>query len=90
MLIIINYSAAERVRLKDIISPSVKERLKLQLIQGRKFKKIEIEKNCELREAIEYDPKKLKFMQGHAYYEFKHAKENISEDKELIFMSKVH
>jgi hypothetical protein len=49
--------------------------------------KLDIEKNCKLREAIESSHKKFKCQR--AYYEFINGKENISEDKKLIFMNKV-
>ena len=71
------------------IIPTVEVKLKLKLITDRSFKKLDIEQNdSSLREAIEYTGSK-KFKRGHAYYEFIHDKENISEDKELIFMNKV-
>ena len=69
------------------IMPSVEVKLKLELITNRKFDKLDIKKNCTLREAIESSNKKFK--RGRAYYEFIHKYENISEDKELIFMNKV-
>ena len=69
------------------IIPSLEVKLKLELITNRSFEKLDIKTNCKLREAIEYGNKK--FERGRAYYEFIHDKENISEDKELIFMNKV-
>lgn len=67
----------------------IEVKLKLEPLVGRSFMKIDIEKDCTLWEAIEYHPKNLKFKRGHAYYEFVHGKENVSEDKELIFINKV-
>ena len=60
-------------------------KLKLELIAEREFESCIIQNSCTLREAVE---KQLnaKFMRGHAYYEFAHKIENISEDKEIIFM----
>ena len=72
--------------MSDII-PSVKDKLKLKLITDRKFAAINVNKNCKLREAIESSKKQFK--RGQAYYEFINDKENISEDKELIFINKV-
>ena len=69
------------------ILPSLEVKLKLELITDRSFEKLDIKNNCKLREAIEYSNKKFK--RGRAYYEFIHDKENISEDKELVFMNKV-
>ena len=69
------------------IVPSLEVKLKLQLIKDRRVEKLDIKENCKLREAIEYRNKKFK--RGHTYYEFVHDQENISEDKELIFMNKV-
>ena len=57
------------------------------MIIDRKFEKLDVRKNCTLRETIESSNKNFK--RGWAYYEFIHDKENISEDKELIFMNKV-
>lgn len=68
------------------IMPSVEVKLKLKLTK-RGFEKLDIKKNCTLREAIKSSNKMFK--RGQAYYEFIHEKENISEDKELIFMNKV-
>lgn len=62
--------------------------LKLQPIKVRNFTKLEIEKDCKLREAIEDHSKKV-FKRGHAYYEFTHKIENISVEKELIFTDEV-
>ena len=69
------------------ILPIVNYKLKLELITNRKFEMLEVEKNGKLREAIESSNKK--FMRGRAFYEFINDIENISEDKELIFMNKV-
>jgi hypothetical protein len=69
------------------IIPSVKDKLKLKLITDRKFDEIDVDKNCKLREAIESSNKKFK--RGRVYYEFINGKENITEDKELIFINKV-
>ena len=71
----------------NIISSNV-AKLKLKPITDRSFKKVKIGKDCKLRDFIEYEMS-LKFKRGHAYYEFIHEKENISEDRELIFMDKV-
>ena len=62
-------------------------KLKLEFITNRVFEKLDIKKNCTVREAIESSNKKFK--RGRAYYEFIHEKEKISDDKELIFMNKV-
>ena len=83
--LIIYYETLD-VRPLDIL-PSIKDRLKLEKITDRKFTKLEIEKDCKLREAIEYHSKLFK--QGHTYYEFTHKKENVSVDKELIFFNEV-
>ena len=68
--------------------PSIEVTLKLKEIEGRKFTKLKIVEDCTLRDAVELKLK-LKFKRGHAYYEFFHEKENISQDKELIFVNKV-
>ena len=67
---------------------SIIDKLKLEPITERKFRKHTMENSCSLRDAVEY---KLTadFKRGRAYYEFAHKKENISEDKEVIFMDKV-
>ena len=64
--------------------PSIEVKLNLELITERSFDRLDIRNDCKLREAIEYSKKK--FVRGRAYYEFVHDKENISEDKQLIFM----
>ena len=69
------------------IMPSVKEKLELKPITGRKFDEINVKKNGKLREAIESNNKK--FERGRAYYEFINKKENISEDQKFIFIDKV-
>ena len=69
------------------ITPSVELKLKLELITHRKFDKLEVVKNSKLRDVVERSNRTFK--RGQAYYEFINAKENISEDKELIFMNKV-
>ena len=76
----------ESVLLKEIM-PSIEVTLNLKSTIDRYFNKLEIKKDCRLREAVEYESKIFK--RGHAYYEFTHEKESISEDKELIFMNKV-
>ena len=86
-LLSLNITELGTLQLNIIVPIEVK--LKLEPLVGRNFVKIDIEKDCTLREAIEYHPKKLKFKRGHAYYEFFHEKENVSEDKELIFINKV-
>jgi hypothetical protein len=70
--------------------PSTIDRLKLEPIDERDriFKKHTVLKNCKLRDAIAFEMKAT-FKQGHAYYEFTHGIENISEEKELIFMKEV-
>ena len=67
--------------------PNLEDKMKLEWITDRSFEKLDVKKDCKLREAIDCYNKKFK--RGRAYYEFVHDKENISEDKELIFMNKV-
>lgn len=69
--------------------PNIEVTLKLEKIDGRKFIELEIEEDCKLRDAVELKLR-LKFKRGHSYYQFAHEKENISRDKELIFMNKVN
>ena len=69
--------------------PSIEDTLKLEEIEERKFRMLKIQKDCKLRDAVEMDLK-LKFKQGHAYYQFVHEKENVSRDRELIFVNKVY
>ena len=70
------------------IIPTIAERLKLKPIEGRNFRKEEIKKDCKLREIFENEAKAFK--RGHAYYEFIHERENVSGDKEIIFMNEVN
>ena len=66
----------------------IEVQLNLQEIDRGRFEMYAIENSCKLREAAPF--KKLgHFKRGYAYYEFKHEKENISEDKEIILMHKV-
>lgn len=69
---------------------SIIHQLKLKPINhnDRKFRKHIVQSNCNLKYAIE-NQLKATFKRGHAYYEFTHDIENISEEKELIFMEKV-
>lgn len=53
----------------------------------RQFVQHIVERNCALKEFIE--DKGLFFTRGLAFYEFTHSVESITEDKELIIMSKV-
>ena len=76
----------ESILLKEIM-PSIEATLNLKPIVDRSFNKLEIKKDCKLKEAVEYESKLFK--RGHAYYEFTHKMEHVSEDKELIFMNKV-
>ena len=71
------------------VLPSAGDMLKLELITNRKFEELEVEKNGTLREAVERMRSYRTFKRGRAYYEFINVKENITEDKELIFMNKV-
>ena len=57
------------------VMSSIEDKMKLKPIIGRNFRKVEVKKDCKLREAIEYDKNKLIFKRGHAYYEFTHEKE---------------
>ena len=69
---------------------SIIDQLKLEPISDsdRKFRKHTVQSNCSLKEAIDFQMK-APFKWGHAYYEFTHDVENISKDKELVFMDKV-
>ena len=58
------------------------------ILRSRIFEKLEITQDCALRETIGIYSNTFK--RGRAYYEFTHERENISEDKELIFMDKVN
>ena len=64
------------------------DQLKLQPITGRTFKKHTIKKSSNLSDAIKLQMK-VPFKRGHTYYEFTHKIENVSKEKELIFMEKV-
>ena len=63
------------------------KKLKLRPIQ-RQFRKHTMKSNGTLREALE-SHMIVTFKRGRAYYEFVHKIENISEDKEIIFMDEV-
>ena len=67
---------------------SIEVQLDLQEIGQGRFKMYTIENSCKLKEAAPFK-KAGQFKRGFAYYEFKHKKENISEDKEIILMHKV-
>ena len=69
------------------ICSSIEAQLKLKLITRRKFYVLDVKENCKLREAVERSKKT--FVRGRTYYEFINGKENVSEDKELIFMNKI-
>ena len=64
------------------------DQLNLQPITGRTFKKHRIKKSSNLSDAIK-NQMKVTFKRGHAYYEFTHEIENVSKEKELIFVEKV-
>ena len=64
---------------------SIINRLKLEPINNRTFRRHTVWSNCSLKDAIDFKMKFL-FKRGHAYYEFIHDIENISKEKELIFM----
>ena len=55
----------------------------------RKFWKHTVQSNCSLKDAIEFQLRKATFKRGHVYYEFTHDIENVSKEKELIFVEKV-
>ena len=67
---------------------SIEVELNLLDISRDRFKLYTIENSCKLREATPFKDIGC-FKRGYAYYEFKHEKENISEDKEIILMHKV-
>ena len=67
---------------------SIVDKIKLELVTDRKFRKCTIQSSCNLKDALDYQLK-ASFKRGHVYYEFTHSIENISMDKELIFMKKV-
>ena len=67
---------------------SIIDQINLELITDRKFRKHTVQSSCNLRDAIKFQLK-VPFKRGHAYYEFTHDIENISKNKELIFMEKL-
>ena len=44
---------------------------------------------CSLKEALKHQLNVTDFKQGCTFYEFVHKVENITDDKEIIFMHKV-
>ena len=67
---------------------SIIDKLTLEPITKRNFRKHKIQSSCSLRYAVE-NWLKAEFKRGHGYYEFAHKVENISKDKEILFMNKV-
>lgn len=56
-------------------------------VNERNIVQYDVERDCALKEFIE--EKGITFARGLAFYEFTHSVESITEDKELIIMSKV-
>ena len=69
---------------------SIIDRIKLERINenDQKLRQHRVQSNCSLRDAIEFQLNAT-FIRGHVYYEFIHDIENVSKDKELIFVEKV-
>lgn len=67
---------------------SIEVELNLQEVSQDRFQLHTIENDCKLREAPPFKDAGC-FKRGYAYYEFKHEKENILVDKEIILMHKV-
>lgn len=65
-----------------------KELIPLPPDRERNIRILHVTKDCSLSELIE-DIYNLKFRPGCAFFEFAHKREDISEGKEVILMSKV-
>ena len=65
--------------------------MKLKPVDKKRFILHTIKSNCELQEFVENTlDNKCKFKRGSVFYEFTHAVENVTGNKELVFMNKVH
>ena len=63
--------------------------LKLSEITKRKFRCHTVYMTCSLKEVLKHQLNITEFKQGCTFYEFIHKVENITDDKEIIFMHKV-
>ena len=63
-------------------------KLNLKEITDRTFRYHKVYKGCSLREAVKHQLD-VEFKEGHAFCEFLHEEEEITEENEIIFWHKV-